>query len=88
MNQKFKEENQVIFSFENLMNDDLIVVDELDLSTCNIKKEVCGVLHSFLSFLKKYENRKSHNMVFLMLSLKAKSYNILICWKGTSSCSC
>jgi len=55
------------------MDDDLIVVDELDLLACNIKKEVCGVLHSFVSFLKKYENRKSHNMVFLMLYLKFKS---------------
>jgi hypothetical protein len=55
------------------MDDDLVVVDELALLVFNIRKEVCGVLDSFLSFLKKYESRKAHNMVFLMLYPKFKS---------------
>jgi hypothetical protein len=37
------------------------------------RKEVCGVLDSFLSFLKKFDERKSHNMLVLMLDLRFKS---------------
>jgi hypothetical protein len=32
-----------------------------------MKVEVCGVLDSFLSFLRKYEEKKTHNMLSLML---------------------
>jgi hypothetical protein len=39
------------------MDDDLIIADELALLVFDIRKEVCGVLDSFLSFLKKNENR-------------------------------
>jgi hypothetical protein len=39
------------------MDDDLIIADELALLAFDIIKEVCGVLDSFLSFLKKYKNR-------------------------------
>jgi hypothetical protein len=39
------------------MDDDLIIDDELALLGFDIRKEVCGVLDSFLSFLKKNENR-------------------------------
>ncbi len=55
------------------MDDDLVIVDELALLASNIKKEVCCVLDSFLSFLRKYENKKAHNMIFLMLYLKFKN---------------
>jgi hypothetical protein len=55
------------------MDDDLIIVNELVLMTFNIRKEVCErrfvvrwIILS-LSFLTKYENKKTHNMVFLML---------------------
>jgi hypothetical protein len=33
----------------------------------NIKKEMCDVLDSFLSFLKKIEERKTYNIFLLML---------------------
>jgi hypothetical protein len=67
MNLKLKKENQVVLSFESLMEEDLVITDELALLVFNIRMEVCGVLDSFLSFLTKYENRKTNNMIFLML---------------------
>jgi hypothetical protein len=41
-----------------------IVVNEVALMASNIRREVCGVLDSFLSFLTKYEDKKTHNMIF------------------------
>jgi hypothetical protein len=64
MNLKLKEENQILPSFESLMEDDSIVFYELSLLASNIIKEVINVLDIFLSFLKKYENKKAHNMIF------------------------
>jgi hypothetical protein len=64
MSLKLKEENQIIPSFESLMEYDSIVFDELYLRVSNIIREVINVLDSFLSFLKKYENKKAHNMIF------------------------
>jgi len=67
---KLKEENKIIPSSENLMEDDSIFFDELSLLASNIRMEVINVLDSFLSFWKKYENKKVHNMIFLMLDPK------------------
>jgi hypothetical protein len=49
------------------MDDDSTIILELFLFVLNIKKEVCGVPDSFLSFLRNYEERKAHNMFSLML---------------------
>ncbi len=39
------------------------VVYELSCLTSNVMKEVVQVLNFFLSFLKKYEERKVHNIL-------------------------
>jgi hypothetical protein len=51
---------------------DVLVMDAL--FCCNVmsyfcwfKKEVFNVLDSFLSFLKKYDNKKAHNMISLIV---------------------
>jgi len=50
---------------------------ELSLLTFNIRREICGVLDGFLSFLKKlYEKNKAHNMSF-MLDPKFKSLRLV-----------
>jgi len=49
------------------MEDEYVVANELTLLAFNIIKEFCGVLDSFLWFLKKYEEKKTHNIVSLML---------------------
>jgi len=74
---KLKEENKIIPSFESIMENDSIIFYELFLLASNIKREVINVLNSFLSFLKKYENKKVHNMIFLMLNPKFKSLRIV-----------
>jgi hypothetical protein len=57
MNLKFKDEIDYV-TFDNLMEEDGNVIYELSCLASNIKKKV-GVLDSFLSFLKKYEERES-----------------------------
>jgi hypothetical protein len=79
MSLKFKEENQVLPSFESLIDDDSIVNDELSLQASNIRREVVNVLDSFFSFLKVYDKRKAHNMISLMLDPRYRSLCILIC---------
>jgi hypothetical protein len=53
MNLRLKEENQIVLSFETLMDDDSIIIDELVLVAFNIRREVCDVLDSSLLFLTK-----------------------------------
>jgi hypothetical protein len=44
-----KEKVEIAPTLNNIMNDDFGVAFELSLLVFNIEKEVCGVLHSFLS---------------------------------------
>ncbi len=46
MSLKLKKENEVVFSFDHLIEDYLSVIDDLVLLVSNIKKELCGVLDS------------------------------------------
>ncbi len=82
MNLKLKGKNQVVFSFENIMDDDSIVVDDLVLLALNFRREVCGVLDSFLSFLTKCENKKTNNMISLMLNPRFKNLGIIFSFVG------
>jgi hypothetical protein len=43
----------------------------------DIKKEMCGVLDFFLSFLKRFEERKTYNMFLLMLDTQFKSLQLV-----------
>jgi hypothetical protein len=43
----------------------------------DIKKEVVQVLDFFLSFLKKNEERKAHNMLLLMLDPRFKTLHLV-----------
>jgi len=72
----------MIPSFESLMEDDSIIYDELFLLASNIRKEVINVLDSFLSFLKEYGYKKVHNMIFLMLDSRFKSFRIVSSFVG------
>jgi hypothetical protein len=53
MSLKLTEEPQNAPSFQTLMEEDSSVAFELICLAFNIRKEVCEVLNSFLSFLKK-----------------------------------
>jgi myosin-crossreactive antigen len=82
MSLKLREENQVLPSFETLMDEDSIVNDELSLLVSNIRREVINVLDSFLSFLKVYDKRKAHNMIPLMLDPRYKNLCIVSSFVG------
>ncbi len=79
---KFKEENKVLPLVENLMDDDSVVSDEFFLLASNIKREIINVFDFFLSFLKVYDKRKTHNMIFLMLDPKYKNLCMISSFVG------
>jgi hypothetical protein len=78
MSLKLREENQVLPLFESLMDDNLIVNDELSLLASIIRSNVINVLDFFLSFLKVYDKRKTHNMISLMLDPRCKKLHIIL----------
>ncbi len=73
MSLKLKEKLENAPSFQTLMEEDSNVALELICLTSNIRKEVCGILNSFISFLKKFNERKTHNMLALILDTRFKS---------------
>jgi len=67
MSSKLKENVVIVQTLNQFMDDDSTITLELSLFTSNMKKEFCGVFNSFLSFKKKHEKKKAHNMLSLML---------------------
>jgi hypothetical protein len=76
MSLKFRDEIDYV-TFDNLMEKDGNVVYELSCLASNIKNEVIQVLNFFLSFLKKYEERKAHNMLSLMLDPRFETLHLV-----------
>jgi hypothetical protein len=64
------------------MEEDFGVALELICLAFNIRKVVCGVQNSFLSFLKKINERKTHNMLVIMLDPKFKSLFLMFFFIG------
>jgi len=56
------------------MEEDFGVALELICFVSFIRKKVWGILNSFLSFLKKNDERKTHNILVLMLNPRFKSF--------------
>jgi len=67
---KWKEEVTNPPTQVNLINDDFEIAFELFLFAINIKKEVCDVLESLCFLKRRFEKKKSHNMLCLMLHPK------------------
>jgi hypothetical protein len=63
------------------MEEDFSVTLELVCLVFNIRIEVCGVLNSFLSFLKKFDKR-TRNMLVLILDTRLKSLRLVSCFIG------
>jgi hypothetical protein len=76
MSLKFKIEINFA-TFDSLMEENANVVFELSCLASNIKKEFVEVLDSFLSFLRKFEKLKSHNMFFIKLDPKLKTFHLV-----------
>jgi hypothetical protein len=66
---KLKEKHGMAPSITNLVEDDMAMASKLFMHVVNIRKQICDVLDGFLSFVMKYEEKKTHNMLFLMLHL-------------------
>jgi len=64
------------------MKDESCLDNELTLLSSNVKKHVYGVLDFFLSFLTKYEEKKTHNMISLMLDPRFKNLCIISSFVG------
>jgi len=76
---KLKEETTNPSTLINLIVDDFRITFEWSLfPSTNIKREVCGVLNSFIK-KRRYEERKAHNMLSLMLDLRFKSLCLIPC---------
>jgi hypothetical protein len=82
MSSKLKEDVEIVHNLDQFIDDDFAITLELFLFASNIKKEVCGVLDSFLSFLKKYEEKKSHNMFSLMLDPQFENLHLVSSFVG------
>ncbi len=74
MSLKLRKELKNAPSFQTIMEKDSGVAFEFVCLASNIRKEVCGVLDNFLSFLNEFDERNSHNMLSLMLDLRFKSF--------------
>jgi hypothetical protein len=61
----------------NLIDDDYGIAFELSLFITNIKKKVCDVLESFHSFSRKYKEKKTHNMLCLIIDPKLKNLHLV-----------
>jgi hypothetical protein len=77
MSLKLKEEYGISSNLEDFIHDDFVVALELSLFAFNVRREICGVLDVFLSFFKKYEENKTHNMLSFMLNLRFKSLRLV-----------
>jgi hypothetical protein len=73
---KFKDEIDSA-TFDNLMEEDGNVAHELSCLASNIKKDIIHALDYFLSFLKKYEEKKAHNVFFFMLEPSLKTLHLV-----------
>jgi hypothetical protein len=71
MSLKFRDEIDFA-TFDNLIEEDGNVAYELSCLASNIKKKVIQVLDYFLSLIK-YEDRKAHNMLSLVLDFRFKT---------------
>ncbi len=90
MSSKTKEKVNAEPSFESLMNDDSGISFELASLASNIRLDVFGVLDSFLSSMKTYDEKKAHNMLALMLDPRFKNFDFcfFICWQGIMGVYC
>ncbi len=73
MSLKLKEELENVPSFQTLMEEDSSVELELICFAFNIRKDVCEVLNSFFSLLKKFVEIKTRNILVLTWDPRYKS---------------
>ncbi len=82
MSSKARDEMHLKPSFESFMDDDIGLYLKLATFASNIKSKVFGVLNSFLSFLRTYEKKKTHNMLSLMFDHRFKTFRLISSYVG------
>jgi hypothetical protein len=65
MSLKLKEEYRISSNSEDFIDDDFVVDLELSLFAFNVRREICGVLDVFLSFLKNTKKIKHITCCFV-----------------------
>ncbi len=73
---KLKEKFKISPTLVTLIYDDYGVIIEFFLLASNMKREVLRVLESFISYPRKYDAIKTHNL-FLMLEHRFKSFCLI-----------
>jgi hypothetical protein len=73
---KLKEKIKISPTLITFIYDDYGVIIEFFLLASNMKREVLRVLKSFISYLRKYDAIKTHNL-FLMLEHRYKSFCLI-----------
>jgi len=58
-------------------DDDYGLIVELKTFANNIKNEIIGVIDSFSSFLTRYDERRTHNLLDLMLDSRLKNLKLI-----------
>lgn len=71
----------------NLMEDHMVVALGLSMLVSNIKKKICDVFHGFFFILTKYDEKKTHNMLFFMLDSRLKSFRLVSSFIGKKQVS-
>jgi hypothetical protein len=79
---KLRKKVEMNLLVNGLMEENVIIGVELDLLAFNIKRQVFGVLDVLLSFLKKFDGKKTHNMFALMLDLRYKNFRVVSIFVG------
>ncbi len=64
------------------MDDDIRLYLKLATFAFNIKSKVFRFLDSFLSFLRTYEKKKTHNMLSLMFDHRFKTFRLVSSYVG------
>ncbi len=82
MSSKANKEVNARPSFESLMDDGSGISFELPSLAYNIRQEMFGVLDSFLSFMRTYDGKKTHNMLALTFDPRFKSLCFVCSYVG------
>jgi hypothetical protein len=79
---ELKEKHGMTPFIANLAEDDMAMASELFMHVVKIRKQYVMFYMVFFSFIMKYEEKKIHNMSFLMLNPIFKSFRLVSSFIG------
>lgn len=72
----------ILLMLDAFVDDDSSLDVEIKTFARNMRREVIGVIDFFLSSLTKYDKKKAHNLLALMLDFKFKSLKLISSFIG------